>query len=267
MVNSTLPRERNFDRLLALLLVADIVAMFAGFTVLADAFHFPQILRASADERLALFRAHRASIVPTYWMLAMTGIALVFISVLLARSLGPKAGSASRLVLAFGVVAGFAQATGFGRWAILVPWLADRMADPSLSDTGRETIALIEGAFNRYAGMLIGEHLGNICWGFWLFFTGMAIRRSGAVDRRIGSAAMLLSPLFGLLAAEQLGFDGAILGLLTDFGFPLLALIHFALAWQLVRRHDDAPAPPLGLPSALTGTVLYAAMIWPALGL
>lgn len=267
MVNSTSPRERNFDRLLAFLLVADIVAMFAGFTVLADAFRFPEILRASADERLALFRAHRALIVPTYWMLAMTGIALVFISVLFTRSLGPMAGSASRLALAFGVIAGFAQATGFGRWAILVPWLADRMADPALSEAGRETIALVEGAFNRYAGMLVGEHLGNICWGFWLFFTGLAIRGSGGVDRRIGTAAMTLSPLFGLLAAEQLGFDGAILGLLTDFGFPLLALIHFALAWQLVRRGDDAPAPALGLPAALAGIVLYTAMVWPALGL
>src|SRR5690606_14537856 len=97
------------------------------------------------------------------------------------------------------------------------------------------------------------------------FFTGMAIRQTGLVDRRIGTAMVVLSPLMWILAAEQLGFEGPLLGLLTDFGFPLLALIHFALAWQLLLRPQDAAARPLGIPAAAMGLLLYAAMVWPAL--
>jgi hypothetical protein len=252
---------RTTDRLTALVLVAHIAAMFAGFTILADVFQFPDVLRFPADERLALFRAHRDVIVPVYWMLAMTGFSQIFIAVLLKRDL---AGNAAMLGLVFGVVAGFGQAMGFGRWAVLAPWLAERMADPALSEAGRETVALIEGAFNRYAGMLVGEHLSNIAWGFWLFFTGVAIRAGGVFDRRVGAAMMWLSPLFGVLAAEQLGLEGPILGILTDFGFPLLALIHFGLAWQLLRRKDGGPAPRLGIGAAAAGAALYAAMVWPA---
>jgi hypothetical protein len=253
----------NATKLTALILVAHIAAMFVGFTILADVFQFPDVLRFPADERLALFRAHENAIVPVYWVLAMTGFSQIFIAVLLSRQFGAKAGNAAALALVFGVVAGFGQAMGFGRWAILVPWLAERMADPTLSDAGRETVALIEGAFNRFAGMLVGEHLSNIAWGFWLFFTGVAIRRGGAFDARIGGAAMALSPLFGVLAAEQLGFGGPILQVLTDYGFPVLALIHFALAWQIVRREGEADAKPLGLDAAVAGVALYMAMVWP----
>jgi len=246
-----------------LLLAGHIVLLFTGFTVLAAVFDFPDVLRLPAPERLALFEAGKAVIVPAYWVLAMTGITQVLLTVLLYRTLG-AAGTAGLLALVFGILTGFGQAMGFGRWAILVPWLAAQMSDPATTEAGREAVALIEGAFNRYAGMLVGEHLSNICWGFWLFFTGLSVRRTGLLDDRIGRAMMALSPLMWLLAAEQLGFDAPILGLLTDFGFPLLALIHFALAWQLVRRPQGGTAKPLGAGAAMVGIVLYVAMIWPA---
>ena len=255
--------SRLGDRLTAFILVAHIAAMFTGFTLLADVFEFPDVLRYPAAERLALFRAPQREIVPISWMLAMTGFSQVLIAVLLTPRLGAAGRDAARLALVFGVIAGFGQAMGFGRWAILVPWLAEQMADPALSDAGREAIGLIEGAFNRYAGMLVGEHLSNIAWGFWLFFTGVAVRQGGLFDRRVGGAMMWLSPLFGLLAAEQLGFKGAILGVLTDFGFPVLALLHFAMAAQLLRREAGKAARPLGWMSAVIGLVLYAAMVWP----
>ena len=264
-MNSTLtaPPSRLGDRLTAFILIAHIAAMFAGFTLLADVFQFPDVLRYPAAERLALFRAHQSEIVPVYWMLAMTGFSQVLIGVLLTPRLGSAGRDAARLALVFGVVAGFGQAMGYGRWAILVPWLAAQMADPSLSDAGREAVGLIEGAFNRYAGMLVGEHLSNIAWGFWLFFTGVAVRQGGMFDRRVGTAMMLLSPLFGLLAAEQMGFKGEILGVLTDFGFPVLALLHFAIAVQLLRREAGVAAKPLGWLAAVAGMALYAAMVWP----
>lgn len=255
---------KSHDRWTALLLTGHIVLLFAGFTILASAFNFPDVLRLPAQERLALFQASQSVIVPTYWMLAMTGMTQIFVTVLLWRTVGPAAGTAATLALVFGVLTGFGQAMGFGRWAILIPWLAEHMADPATTESGRETITLLEGAFNRYAGMLVGEHLSNICWGFWLFFAGISVRRSGLVDARIGRAMMALSPLMFVLAAEQLGFEGPILPLLTDFGFPLLALIHFALAWQIVHRPEGAAARPLGVGAAFAGIALYIAMVLPA---
>lgn len=266
MTNSVLvphPTNQVGHRLTALVLVVHIVAMFAGFTLLADVFEFPDVLRYPAAERLALFHAHQDQIVPIYWMLAMTGFSQVFISLMLGARTGAQGSDAARLAVMFGVIAGFGQAMGFGRWPIVIPWLAGQMVDPALSDAGHETIALIEGTLNRYAGMLVGEHLANIAWGFWMFFTGIAIRQGGLLDRRIGTVMVVLSPLFAVLASEQLGFDAEILSILTDFGFPLLALIHFGLAAQLLRRKGDEAMKPLGWVSAVVGVALYSAMIWP----
>lgn len=255
--------SRRHDRWTALLLAGHILLLFTGFTVLAAVFEFPDVLRLPSAERLALFRADEGVIVPVYWMLAMTGFTQVLLTILLYRTLGPATATIGLLALVFGVLTGFGQAMGFGRWAVLVPWLAERMADPATTEAGREAVALLEGAFNRYAGMLVGEHLSNIAWGFWLFFAGMSIRRTALLDRRVGAAMIALSPLMWILAAEQLGLEWPVLGLLTDFGFPLLALIHFALAWQLLRRAENAPARPLGAGAAIAGILLYVGMIWP----
>lgn len=249
----------------AFFLVLHIVILFGGFTMLAVEFQFPDVLRLPTEERLALFRDNQPAVVATYWALTMSGFTQVFAAVFLSLALRPYRGGLVTLALIFGTITGLGQAMGFGRWAILMPYLAERMADPAISEGGKEMIGLIEGSFNRYAGMLIGEHLSNIAMGFWLFFTGLAIRKSAVLDRRLGTMAIVVSPILFVLAAEQMGYAESMLSLITNYGLPLLAILHFGLAWQLVRRKDLAPAPQLGLGFATVAIVLYAAMAAPAL--
>jgi xanthosine utilization system XapX-like protein len=42
-----------------------------------------------------------------------------------------------------------------------LPYFVTEAADPEKA----QMAAMLEGAFNHYAGMLVGEHLANICWG------------------------------------------------------------------------------------------------------
>jgi Domain of unknown function (DUF4386) len=249
----------------AFFLVLHIVLLFGGFTLLAVEFQFPDVLRLQTEERLALFRENQPVIVATYWGLTMSGFTQVFAAVFLSLALRPYSGGLVTLALIFGTITGLGQAMGFGRWAILMPYLAERMADPAISEGAKEMIGLIEGSFNRYAGMLVGEHLSNIAMGFWLFFTGLAIRKSGVLDARLGTMAIVVSPLLFVLAAEQLGYAESMLSLITTYGLPLLAILHFGLAWQLIRRRGLAPAPKLGLGFAAVAAILYAAMAAPAL--
>ncbi len=248
----------------ALFLVLHIVLLFGGFTLLAIEFQFPDVLRLPTEERLALFRDNQPVIVATYWGLTMSGFTQVFAAVFLSLALRPYRGGLVTLVLIFGTITGIGQAMGFGRWAILMPYLAERKADPTISEGAKEMIGLIEGSFNRYAGMLVGEHLSNISMGFWLFFTGLAVRKSGVLDARLGTMAVLVSPLLFVLAAEQMGYAESTLSHITNYGLPLLAILHFGLAWQLVRRRGLTPAPQLGLGFAAVATILYAAMAAPA---
>ena len=76
---------------------------------------------------------------------------------------------------AFGVVAGVVQFLGLVRWPFLVPYLADAYLDPASSLATRESVAVVFGAFNQYAGVGVGENLGYL-------FTGMdAAGRPGHV--------------------------------------------------------------------------------------
>lgn len=260
------PTNRRVYLFAAFFLVLHIVILFSGLSVLpvlAGAFQFPDVLRLPALERLALFPDHQNLIVPAYWALTLSGFSQVFAATFLALALRPYAGAFVTLGLIFGTIAGLALVLGFGRWAVLMPYLADQMADPNISDGARDMIGLIEGSFKGYAGMLVGEHLSYIAMGIWLLFAGLGIRRSDILDARLGTLAIISSPVLFLLAAEQLGYTSGLLTLITDLGMPLLAIIHFGLAWQLARRKDLAPAPELGIGFMVVAVVAYAAMAVP----
>lgn len=261
MENASLRATRRAAALVATL---HIVALFVGFTVLAAVFQFPEVLRLPAAERLALFRDQQAIVQPVYWMLAMTGLTQVALAVLMYRSFRQRDTTTLALALTFGVLCGILQTAGFIRWAILVPYLAERMAT---ADAAAVSVAIVEGAFNRYAGMALGEHTANLCLGAWTMLTGIALRREPLVDPRLGTVAIALGPVAALLALEQLGVAPALLGLVLDLGFPAWAVWLLVLAGSLWRSQPAGETVPrLGWRTALAAAALYAAMVAPALG-
>ena len=161
-----------------------VVALVVGFSILAAVFEFPEVLRATSFHRLSLYATRQSIIQPTYWILAVTGFTQIAIAVFLHRSFRDRDATVLKFALIFGILAGILQTLGFIRWAILIPCLAERMSAPGVTQAARETIALIEGAFNRYAGMAIGEHTANICVGLWTLLPGVAMLRCPLFGRR-----------------------------------------------------------------------------------
>ena len=253
-------RTQSPDRAAALVLILHIAAMFAGISILGPAFDFPEVLRYPAAERFAIFSANIAVIRPTYWMLTMTGISQILISVLLYPVLRDRAPTAALLMLVFGTLTGFCQALGFGRWVILIPWLAGEAADPAKM----QMAAMLEGVFNHYAGILVGEHIANICWSIWLGAMGAALLRQEGLHRAFGWGGLGLAALMAVLAGEQIGVSGAVLDPLVDFGFPLLGVWHILLAAMLWRRNGKGGFPAVGPVLAGVGAALAAGMTVPA---
>ncbi|MCA8942018.1 MAG: DUF4386 family protein, partial [Planctomycetes bacterium] len=143
----------------ALTLVLHPLILFVGFEILGHSFDFPEILRESASVRLARFEANASVVVPTYWALTFSGFTQILCALFLARAL-PRTPLATRSSVVLGTLAGAFQAVGFGRWVIAVPYLAEQAHTTD--------VALVEGTLNRFAGMLVGEHLANLAWGGWL---------------------------------------------------------------------------------------------------
>ncbi|GAA6156088.1 hypothetical protein NBRC116588_15610 [Pyruvatibacter sp. HU-CL02332] len=253
--------SRRLDRTTALFLGLHIVIMFAGFSILGPAFDFPEVLRYPAAERFALFSANSDVIRPTYWALTMTGLTQILLSVLLHQLLQPHAPTRALLLLVFGTLAGLCQALGFGRWVILIPWLVSEAADPDKAAMA----AMLEGAFNHYAGMLVGEHIANLCWAVWLAATSLILRKMPGLSAGFGWCGLVLSALMLLLAGEQIGVSGDVLDVLVAFGFPLLGAWHILLAIMLWRRNDAASFPGMGAYVASIGVLLFAGMTVPAI--
>jgi hypothetical protein len=113
----------------------------------------------------------------------LTAVLFVPLVVLVHRVLandGREAGEPFYLGLAtaFGVVAGVVQFLGLARWPFLVPYLADSYTDPTSSEATRESVAVVFEAFNQYAGVAVGEHLGYLFTGLWTALVALALLQS-----------------------------------------------------------------------------------------
>jgi len=248
----------------AIAIICHIAALFVAFSVLGVVFGFPDVLRAPAPQRLATYVAHQHVIQSTYWLLAMTGFTQIFIAGFVYRAFRDRDRATLLFALVFGTLCGILQSLGFIRWAILVPYLAEEMAASGSTGPVADTIGLLEGAFNRYAGMALGEHLANICLGLWTSLTGWALLKEPLADRRLGWAGVALGGVAALLALEQLGVAPALFGTIVDYGFPAWAVWLLLLAASLLRTPPaTGVGPRLGWRTAAWATGAYAAMVAP----
>ncbi len=112
----------------------------------------------------------------------------------------------------FGVIAGLVQTLGFLRWPFLVPYLAHAYLDPAASEAQRAAATLVFEAFNRYAGMAVGEHLGYLSTSVWTFLVGLLMLRAPLFGRWLGLSGMVLAVgvAAGLLEPAGVAFAGAV---------------------------------------------------------
>jgi len=118
-----------------------------------------------------------------------------------------------------GVTAGVVQMLGFIRWPFLVPSLASTYLDPSTSEATRAAIEVTFNAFNQYAGVGVGEHLGFIFTALWTILISIAMPKSRHFRGWLGWIGMTAG-------------GGILLGALEPVGVPYVGLVN-AIAYGL----------------------------------
>src|SRR5918911_3879756 len=176
-------------RLAGVLLILTPIAFNLFFKLMSVTFEYPDILRQPAGYVLERFAVGGAGLVSTWYGFMLTAVLFVPLVVLVHRVLagdGREAGEPFYLSLAttFGVVAGVMQFLGLVRWPFLVPYLADSYTDPASSEATKESVAVVFEAFNRYAGVAVGEHLGYLFTGLWTALIALAMFGSALPFRR-----------------------------------------------------------------------------------
>jgi len=257
-------RTRDYGTTFALTLV-HVGLLSVGFLILADQFSFPEILRATSQERLALFRAHQGLIVPAYYMMGMSGLTQIALAVMFHQSFARSGSTLLIAALVAGVLGGAFQAMGFMRWPIAIPYLAEQMASAPTPEM-QSVVALLEGLLNRYAGMVVGEHLGFLGQGFWTVLISAAMFRGPLFAWPYGAVGFVLGALIVVSSLEQLGGPFEMIGMVSApvsaawLGWLLMCGI------SLARTKADGAGPKFFLVSALAMLAIMGGLVGPALG-
>jgi hypothetical protein len=202
--------NRGLHVLTGVLLILTPIAFNLFFTLLSVTFEYPDILREPTDYVLRHFDAGGGGLVATWYAFMLTAVLFVPLAVLVHKALTREDTPYMAVATTFGVIAGVVQFLGLVRWPFLVPYLADAYLDPASSAATRESVAVVFQAFNQYAGVAVGEHLGYLFTGLWTALVALAMFGSPLPLRRwlaflgMVSAAGVLVGTF-----EPVGFEAA----------------------------------------------------------
>ena len=192
--------------------VRRLIAAFIGVALLASGTANAQTAKDAYPNRpvrmVVPFAAGGPGLV-TMWY-GMFASALIFTAIpTLTRKLFPERSTSLDLGVTFGVLAGLVQALGFARWVFLVPALAATNADPSSSEAIRAAVGVVFDAFNRYAGIGVGEHLGYLFTALWTLSIAFALlQRSRLLG--VTGAVFAIGILAGLLEPFGFGWAGSV---------------------------------------------------------
>jgi hypothetical protein len=214
-------------RLLGGAFIVFAIAFNVPYAWLASNFDYPGILRLPAGEILSAFGAGGPPLILAWASFALAALLFAPIAVGIAAVTLP-AGRMATAVAAIGIAAGVTQAIGLARWVYAVPGLASAWAgsaaDPALRSSVETTFTML----HQFAGVGIGEAIGQTLTGFWLIGVATAQRR----HPRFGVAVALLGAIGGIILllgvvegiATVIPFDPGVFGLAALVGFLVLAV-------------------------------------------
>lgn len=195
----------NTPTVAGILLIVLPLLFNAAFAALGRMFDYPSILRRPTDEVLARFRAGGTKLILTWWVFAMTVVAVAPVAVLLSIALVGASGTIRTVAAAVGILASLVQFIGLIRWPFLVPYLARVSAEPDVSPARREAVDIVFQSFNRYLGVAVGEHLGYLFTGAWSALVGVAVTQSTVAPDWVGIVGIVVGLLLVVCSFEFVG--------------------------------------------------------------
>jgi hypothetical protein len=224
--------EARTTRGIGISLIVFAVYFNLPYAWLGSHFDYPAILRRPPGAILEAFAAGGAPLILAWAAFALAAILLAPVAVALAHVTRRDGASA---IAALGIAAAVTQAIGLSRWVYAVPGLAARWSQSS-DPAVRAAIETSFTTLHQFAGVGIGEAIGQTLTAFWLIGAALAQRhhprfgRALAITGIAGGVILLLGLVEGL--ATVLSFDPGLFGLAAMIGFLVLTVW---LIWTGVR--------------------------------
>jgi|CXWL01.1.fsa_nt_gi hypothetical protein len=222
------------QRWIGVALIVFAIAFNGPYAWLAMNFQYPEILRQPSGDVLAAFSAGGAPLILAWLGFASAALLLAPIALGVSSiTRDPQSGARASGVAALGIAAAVTQAIGLSRWVYAVPGIA---AAWEANPDQRASIEALFNALHQFAGVGIGEAIGQTLTAFWLIgvgWTQLRHPRFGIVSATlawIGAAFLLVGLSEGL--ATVIAFDPGVFAMGAPIGFLVLTVW---LIWTGVR--------------------------------
>lgn len=210
-----------------LAMVVFALAVNGPYLLLIDRFGYDDILREPPRMVLAAFHAGGPELILIWLVFAACALSFLWVSAWVGEAVKAAGGRRPAWAGAAGAASAVAQAVGLSRWPFAVPGLADQVAT---GDAATQTAALsVFQALHQFAGVAIGEWLGQTLLAAWTLALGLAMIGGRPGPRLLGWAGVVLAPLWILGQTELLAT--------VDPAFPDFQITQWVftawLAWLL----------------------------------
>jgi len=181
-----------------------LLAATAPYLYLVEAFGYDDILREPPGAVLSAFAAGGPQLVWAWFAFATAALFFCLPAILLGRWLEAGAGANLGLWTPFAIASALLQAAGLSRWAFVVPGLA---AAHGAAEPGSAGMAAIETAFStlhQFAGVAIGEWLGQATLAIWTTGICLSMARLPGLWRAVAALGLVTVPLWIVAQGELL---------------------------------------------------------------
>jgi len=187
------------EKRIGTLLTIGAIALFIPYTILTIIFEYPAILRQDTSVILTKFHEGGSSLIWTWFAFAITGIPLIPAYILIGQKLENKSAWV-RIATTIGVIGLIVQMIGLLRWTFVVPVLAGSFV--SAADEATRAAVIISFKTIHLAGVLLGEHLGQLFTIAWTIMISIAFEKLKLFPKWIISLGYISSIIYLMAQAE-----------------------------------------------------------------
>ena len=190
------------EKTIGYLLIAGSVGVFAPYTILTLTFNYPDILRQESGIILTQFHEGGFALIFTWLAFALLGLPLLVAYSLIGQRLEAKMPQI-KWVTTIGIISAVMQIIGLLRWVFVVPVLATQYVDTSDPDT-QKAIEISFKVIHQFAGVLLGEHLGQLFTITWTVIISAALLKVETIPKWLAWWGFIASSIYLLAQAELL---------------------------------------------------------------
>ena len=217
------------EKTIGWLLIAGALGVFVPYTILTVIFEYPLILRQETGAILTKFYEGGGKLIGTWFAFALLGLPLVAAYIRIGQKL-ESGWSWVRTATTVGVIGLIVQMIGLLRWTFVVPVLANSYVHAT-DDATRTAAVMAFKLIHQFAGVLLGEHLGQLFTVAWTIMISIAFAKQKLFPKWV--------TILGITSATIYFFAQTELLATAIPGFPVLPMAGFIgstlwLVWLII---------------------------------